>query len=348
MGRLAAPSAPAPCRPLATLLAVAMLLAVAGDVRAAGIDDLAAMKERYRRPADIPFPRYNPYSREKAELGRILFFDPRLSGSGRIACATCHQPARGWSDGRAKALGDGGALLPRRTPTLLNLAWSGRFTWDGRADALEGVVLGPIQDPHEMNQPLDALVGKLSRIPGYGPLFEAAFPGQGITLDGIAQAIATFERTVVAGPAPFDRWIEGDEGAIGDGAKAGFVLFNTKANCAACHGGWNFTDGKFHDIGLSTDDVGRGRRDRDPRMTFAFKTPTLRDVAGRSPYMHTGAPATLAQVVEHYDSGFIRRPTLDPEIQPLRLTDQEKVNLVEFLAVLTGDVIPFSVPEIPQ
>lgn len=306
------------------------------------------MKERYRRPAEIPFPRYNPFSAEKADLGRVLFFDSRLSGSNQMACASCHQPARAWSDGRAKSLGDAGEALRRHTPTLLNLAWSGRFTWDGRADALEGVVLGPIQDPHEMNQPLDALVGKLTAVAGYRPLFEAAFPGQGITLDGIAQAVATFERTVVSGSAPFDRWIEGDEAAIGEAAKAGFVLFNTKANCAACHGGWNFTDGRFHDIGLATDDAGRGARDPDARMRFAFKTPTLRDVARRGPYMHTGGLATLAQVVDHYDSGFIARPSLDHEIRPLGLADQEKVNLVEFLAVLTGDPKPFSVPAIPQ
>jgi cytochrome c peroxidase len=310
---------------------------------------LAALKEQYRRPASIPFPRYNPYAGAKAELGKALFFDLRLSASGRIACAGCHRPELAFGDGLAKGIGDGGRTLRRRTPTILNAAFGGRFTWDGRLETLEAAVLGPIAAKSEMNQPLDALPAKLAAIAGYRPLFEAAFPGQGVTLDGVALAVATFMRTVVATESPFDRWIAGDEGAVGEDAKRGFLLFNGKAGCAACHRGWAFTDHAFHDIGLLTADLGRGEHvPDDPLMRHAFKTPTLRDVALRAPYMHDGSMPTLQAVISHYDSGFVRRPSLAKEMRRLDLDAQEKVNLLAFLAALTGDGEPVHAPPLPE
>lgn len=334
---------------LAAAAGVGLAGAESGAQAEPAVASLAELKATYRRPEAVPFPRYNPYGEAKAELGKVLFFDPRLSGSGRIACASCHRPERGFEDGLAKAVGDGGRTLARRTPTILNAAFQRRFTWDGRLDTLEGAVLGPLAATTEMNQPLDAVPEKLATIPGYRPLFEAAFPGAGVTLDGVALAVATFMRTVVAGVAPFDRWIAGDEAAIGEGAKRGFLLFNGKAGCAACHRGWSFTDQEFHDIGLPTDDPGRGRQaPDDPRLRHAFKTPTLRDVAQRAPYMHDGSLPSLRVVLSHYESGFVARPSLAKEMRRLDLDAQEKVNLIEFLASLTGDANPVHAPELPR
>jgi cytochrome c peroxidase len=235
-------------------------------------------------------------------------------------------------------------VLGRRTPTVLNLAWTELLMWDGRKASLEEQALGPMEAKVEMNQDLDELPQKLSAIEGYRRQFEAIFPQDGITLDTIAKAIATYERTIVSGEAPFDRWIEGDEDAISESAKRGFVTFNTKGNCAACHAGWNFSDGGFYDIGLPDEDVGRFAILDLPSMQHAFKTPTLREVELRGPYMHDGSVATLEAVIEHYDNGFVERPSLSGEMRKLDLTREEKADLVAFLSTLTGENPPVNVP----
>ncbi|HJS75636.1 MAG TPA: cytochrome-c peroxidase, partial [Vicinamibacteria bacterium] len=166
-------------------------------------------------------------------LGRTLFFDPRLSGSNFISCATCHNPGFSWGDGLPTAIGDEMKRLGRRTPTILNLAWAGALFWDGRSETLEEQCLGPISSTAEMNQPLDELVTELQGIVEYGELFERAYPGEGISEQTIARAIATYERTIVSGTAPFDRWVEGDEGAVSAEAKRGFLLFSTNAACTS-------------------------------------------------------------------------------------------------------------------
>lgn len=310
---------------------------------------LAALKEKYRRPPTIPFPDDNLFTAEKAQLGRTLFFDPRLSGSNLLSCASCHNPSFGWGDGQPRATGHGMAVLDRRTPTILNSAWGASFFWDGRALTLEAQALGPIGAEGEMNQPIEDLPGKLVKIPGYSALFERAFPGQKITLDTIAKAIATFERSVVSGVAPFDRWIEGDEAAITDGAKRGFVLFNGKANCAACHGGWNFSDETFHDIGVKTADIGRAKLIEDLLpMLHAFKTPGLRDTVRRAPYMHNGSIATLEEVIVHYEQGFVRRPSLSAEMKAFTLTKDERQDLLAFLETLTAPAQTFPAPMLPR
>jgi cytochrome c peroxidase len=279
----------------------------------------------------------------------LLYFDTRVSGSNLLSCASCHNPGFGWSDGLAKGVGNGMQVLGRRTPTILNAAWGSIFFWDGRADSLEAQALGPIQAEGEMNMPLDQLVGRISGVPGYQQLFEEAFPGRGITPETIGEAIATFERTVVASRAPFDDWIEGDESAISEEAKRGFVVFNTKGNCAACHSGWNFTDDSFHDIGLPDDDIGRGAHVPDvPQMQHAFKTPGLRDLARRAPYMHDGSLKTLADVVDHYIEGGMVRPSLSEDMKPLDLTEQERTDLIAFLDTLTGDLAPVVLPVLPR
>ena len=296
---------------------------------------LEQMKADYVRPSEIPFPADDLYTPAKADLGKRLYFDPRISNSQSQSCSSCHNPALGWADGLAKGVGSGMNPLGRRSPTILNAAWGSIFMWDGRMPDLEHQALGPIASPGEMNMPIDALMKRLQAIPEYPKAFEAVFPGQGLTPENLARAIATYERTVVSADAPFDDWIAGDEKAISQSAKNGFVLFNTKAGCNACHAGWNFTDDSFHDIGLASDDIGRGKYlPNSQRAQHAFKTPGLREIGRRGPYMHDGSLATLEAVVDHYNVGGIDRPSRSLLIKPLGLTDQEKTDLVAFLKTL--------------
>jgi len=223
------------------------------------------------------------------------------------------------------------------------------FMWDGRAASLEEQALGPIKADVEMNLPLDQMVERLKAISEYGPLFQSAFPSEGITAITVAKAIATYERTVVSGRAPFDRWIEGDEAAISEGAKRGFVLFNTKARCSSCHVGWNFTDDSFHDIGLADADIGRGKLMPGViRMQHAFKTPGLREITRRGPYMHDGSMTTLAAVLDHYDHGGINRPSRSELVSPLTLSAQDKADLLAFLHTLASEIDPTTVPVLPR
>jgi cytochrome c peroxidase len=308
----------------------------------------ADWKHDYVRPASIPFPDDNPYSIDKAELGKVLFFEPRLSGSNWIACATCHNPALGWGDGLAKGIGQGMNSLKRRTPTIQNLAWARLLMWDGRQASLEAQALGPIQAGVEMSQDLASLLEELKAVPGYATLFNTAFPGEGITGETIGKAIATFERMVVSGAAPFDRWIAGDETAIPESAKRGFDIFNDKGNCASCHTGWSFTNHGFADIGLPDGDAGRGAIVKFDKMQHAFKTPGLRDIERRGPYMHDGSIATLEAVVEHYDTGFVERPSLSMNVRRLNLTGQERADLVAFMRTLTSDQQVLILPVLPM
>ena len=305
---------------------------------------------KYTRPPAIPHPEQNVYSEARAKLGRVLFFDPRLSGSNFIACATCHNPGFSWSDPLPKAIGHGMNELGRRTPSILNLAWGDLYFWDGRANSLEAQAMGPITAAGEMNQSAADLVAELSAIPGYAPLFARAYPGEGISVDTISKALANFERSVVSGEAPFDRWAAGDERAVSEAAKRGFRLFEGKAECAVCHSGWRFTDDSFYDIGVVGDDRGRGAVVPGIEvLEYAFRTPGLRDTARRAPYTHNGSEATLADVIELYDvGGRVKRPSLSDEIRPLHLTPQEKSDLLAFLDTLTSVHTLAAVPELPR
>jgi len=266
---------------------------------------LEQMKALYARPETIPFPKDNPYTVEKAALGKKLYFDTRLSAANLLSCASCHSPAFGWGDGQPKGVGHNMKQLGRRSPTIVNAAFGQIFMWDGRAASLEEQALGPIRADVEMNLPIDQLMDKLKGISEYAPLFRRAFPKEGMSPETIAKAIATYERTVVSGRAPFDAWIEGDTKAISEEAKRGFVLFNTKAACTECHSGWNFTDDSFHDIGLGTTDIGRIKiLPGVIKMQYAFKTPGLREISRRGPYMHNGSVPTLRDLLEPGD----RRP----------------------------------------
>jgi cytochrome c peroxidase len=327
----------------------------AGICRAAEMDgftapsNLAELKSQFRRPDAIPFPDDNPFTPEAALLGRTLFFDARLSGSGSLSCASCHNPSFGWEDGLKFGHGEGLHELGRHTPTILNGAWGHVFFWDGRAPTLEAQAVGPMGNPREMNQDLAMLPAKLQAIQGYRPLFERAFPGQGVSMTTIAKAIATFERTASSGPAPFDAWLEGDEAAIPDPAKRGFVLFATTAGCAGCHSGWALTDNKFHDIGLPDADLGRSAiAPGESQAEHAFKTPTLRNVARRAPYMHDGSLPNLDRVLVHYVSGGVDRPSRSPLMHPFRPTAQQLRDIEAFLVSLSEPARSFPVPALPN
>jgi cytochrome c peroxidase len=214
--------------------------------------------------------------------------------------------------------------------------------WDGRSPTLEAQAKASIatgsMSMRETDTPVkvEAIEERIRSAPEYVARFKAGVPGKPVNVDTIAFAVAAFERTLEPGLAPFDRWVAGDEAAIPEGAKRGFALFTGKAACFACHSGWRFTDDQFHDIGTTTTDQGRGRETKDASLNFAFKTPTLRAVALRAPYMHNASLATLGDVVRHYEKGGIDRPSRSPMMMPIQLTDQERLDLVAFMETLTG------------
>ncbi len=311
-------------------------------------DSRAAWRGKFSRPASIPFPSDNAYSGAKAALGQMLFFDPILSGSQTISCASCHNPALSWQDNRPKGVGE--KTMGRRTPTLLNIAWVPKPGWPGHFKDLENVAFTPITSPVIMNLPEASAVERLSSNPGYVKAFKKAFGEGPVTRRNIELALATYQRSIVSRDAPFDRWMKGDNKAIDDSAQRGFDLFVGKAACVSCHSGWSFTDSSFHDIGsASGDDTGRGKLfPTSAKLKYAFKTPTLRDVARRPPYMHDGAIATLDEVVDLYDRGGIERPSRADEIKPLGLSVAEKADLVAFLRTLNGAAESVAVPALPR
>ncbi len=293
----------------------------------------------YLRPAEIPAPSNNHLTAARVDLGRVLFFDTRLSGNNQLSCATCHQQAKAWSDGLAKAKGAAGRLLKRTTPSLINVAYLRHLGWDGGFRSLEQQALIPITSADEMDQGMDELIAELGQVPKYQGMFDKAYPDEGINADSLVKALASFQRTLISGEAPFDRWLKGDEQAISESAKRGFSLFEGKANCISCHDGFSFTDGGFHNIGLPEgEDLGRFKIVPVPVLKRAFKTPTLREINLSAPYMHNGLYKTLAEVVDHYDRGGVTAHGLDPNMRPLFLSAQEKQDLIAFLHTLTTEV----------
>jgi len=303
-------------------------------------------RDDYRRPLTVPYPADNPYSVEKAALGATLFFDPVLSGSRSTACVSCHQPRLAWGDGLARAIGDRQQPMTLRSPTLLDAAWIPLFGWDGRFPDLESVTFQAILSEENMDLSAHEAVERLSASPAYVRRFHAAFGPGPITGGQVQQALATYQRGIRSSPAPFDRWVDGDERAVGEAAKRGFALFEGKAGCSGCHAGWAFSNYSFQDIGSAGgDDTGRGALfPSSVSLRYAFKVPTLRDVALRAPFMHDGSIATLASVIDLYNRGGIDRPSRSPQIQPLGLTPAEKAELIDFLATLTGDPQQVVVP----
>jgi cytochrome c peroxidase len=317
------------------------LVGGAAALAQSGAADLEALKAKFRRPAGIPFPVSNPYSTEKRALGARLFHDKSLSGDGSIACASCHERAKGFSDGRVTAVGVPRRALARHTPTLWNLAWAGPVFWDGRARSLEEQAAGPIIAPDEMAQPMDKLVARLAARRDYARAFAKAFPEDPrVSEDNLKKALATYERTLVSPPTRFDRFVEGADDALSAQEIAGFRLFAGKAGCSNCHAGWAFTDYAFYDVGLASEDRGRGAVLRLEKAEHAFKTPSLREAARRAPYMHDGSLKTLEDVVRHYASDITDRPTLPPDLRRISLDASEQAALVAFLKTLTAEGDP--------
>lgn len=300
-----------------------------------------------------PIPAFNLQTPAKIELGKTLFFDPRLSKDNTIACASCHVPALGFSNGQRVAKGIKGQLGVRNVPSLYNVAYRTQLFWDGRAASLEQQVLEPIQNPIEMGSDLTALVAELNAVPGYVAAFRGVF-GTGVTADGIAQAIAAFERTIISNHSPWDRFMAGDESALTESAQRGVRIFNERAKCVTCHNGPNFTDNQFHALGLPKrdglpDDPGRYAVTLNDEDMEAFRTPSLRQVADSAPYMHNGIFATLEEVLEFYVKAEGRPAHRHPLITPLDLlTEQDKKDLLAFLRALSSDPVVVVPPPLPR
>ena len=320
----------------------------------------------------------NPLTRAKIELGRQLYFDKRLSADSTVSCASCHDPSMGYSAHTKTGVGIRGQLGGRNSPVSFNRILTGAQFWDGRADSLEAQAVGPIQNPIEMGFTHEGVVKRLGELPVYRKQFEKIF-GE-LTIDRVGQAIAAFERAIVTAPSPYDYYEQMkafaglDEEDIADDpdlakryaeAKAAVeahpmseeakrgrdIFFTEKGNCTACHVGANLADEKFHNIGIGMQaeqpDLGRGAISKDPKDTGAFKTPTVRNVALSAPYMHDGSLATLEDVVEWYDKGGHPNPHQSDKIRPLKLTAEEKADLVEFMKACTGPTPTVEVSRLP-
>ena len=303
-------------------------------------------------PTAVPIPSSNVNYAAKIELGKQLYFDGRLSKNNAISCAFCHNPGTGFADSRQTSIGVGGGIGGRQSPTVYNTGFNHVQFWDGRARSLEEQAIGPIHNPVEMAETHEHVVAKLGKIKGYQQEFRAVF-GTEVNLQGIAEAIAAYERTVLSTNSAFDKYVLGDVKAMDEAAARGLGLFKGKARCILCHNGPNFTDNQFHNLGVPQvgpmkEDLGRYNVSRADKDKGAFKTPTLRSVTETAPYMHDGAFKTLEEVVDFLDQGGGSNPRLSPLMRPLGLTTEEKADLVMFLKALTGEPIKFSMPQLPK
>jgi cytochrome c peroxidase len=284
-------------------------------------------------------PDDNPVTRAKSDLGRALFNDPVLSRDRSRSCASCHNPRRGFTDGRTLSRGVFNRQGARTVPTLINRGYGKSFFWDGRVADLEAQVLKPIQDATEMDMTLDDAVARLRDHANYRRQFREIFQ-RDVNATDLSRALASYVRTIVSGNSAVDRYLNGDRGALSAEERLGLNVFRGKGNCTTCHMGPNFTDERFHNTGVAwrngrLRDVGRFAVTGTDSDRGSFKTPTLREIARTAPYMHDGSFRTLADVVNHYDRGGIPNPYLDTELHPLHLTAQEKRALVAFLRALS-------------
>jgi cytochrome c peroxidase len=329
-------------------------------------------------PDKPPIPKDNPMTPEKIELGKMLYFDPRLSGDASTSCATCHDPKHAFSKRQEMSPAYPGNKHFRHSPTVLNSAFNSLQFWDGRVKSLEEQAEKPIASPFEMNMNYDLLVERLNAIPQYVELFKKAFPNEKdpINIKNIAKAISAFERTLITPNSLFDRYMRGDKNAMTEQQIKGMQLFVGKANCIQCHNGPNFTDNKFHVTGVPKNPVeddpmvaatryfvlkSNGIKDyrnydrdlglffitQNPKDKGAFKTPTLRNIALTPPYMHNGVFKTLDEVIEFYNKGGGNVPNKDPRLKPLNLTQEEKEALKAFLMALTGELPDVEEPLLP-
>lgn len=292
----------------------------------------------------------------RTRLGRWLFFDTRLSADGSISCASCHRPEHAFSEPTAVSTGIDGRRGTRKSPSLVNLAartvlpdiptdTDQSFFWDGRASSLENQVLVPIADRNEMGLDHQAMVDRLSAVNGYAPYFRDTFGSDGIDRERVAMALSDYVRTRMSGNAPYDRWsYAGDRGAMSEEAKRGSEIFFFSGNCASCHAGFNFSDGRFYSLGIGWDasrqrfkDEGRFAVSHEPRDRGAFKTPGLRDVSKHAPYMHDGSLASLRDVVEFYSRGGDPNAPKSKRLRPLNLPPRDVDALIAFLKSLDGE-----------
>ena len=326
-----------------------------------------SVKAHYVEIGSLPklsFPENNPYSDAKKELGKLLFFDPRLSKSKQISCANCHDPELAWADGRSVSFGHNRKNGVRNSPSVFNMAYHTTFFWDGRASTLESQAMFPLTDPVEMASHEAVAVKHIKRIKGYRPYFKEAFGDEKITLTRIFEAIATYERTIVSGKSKFDRFISGDKNLFTDEEVLGLHLFRTKARCVNCHFSPLFSDQQFHNLGLSYygrkhEDLGRFKISKDTADVGRFKTASLREVARTAPYMHNGLIPSLDEVIQMYDAGMAHPkprkdqqndplfPTTDPLLQKLSLNKEERADLKAFLLTLNSPAKREKMPELP-
>jgi len=308
------------------------------------------------------FPKDNPYSKEKEELGKMLFFDPRLSKSGQISCANCHDPELSWADGRRVAYGHDRQLGTRNAPTILNIAYAKEYFWDGRAANLEDQAKVPIENPLEMNFHSRLAVKTISKIKGYKEHFSKAFGDDKITEEKIVKAIATFERTIVSPKSKFDKFVSGEKDALTDSEINGLHLFRTKANCINCHNTPYFSDQKFHNLGLTYfgreyEDLGLYNISKKNEDVGKFKTPTLREVSQTAPYMHNGLFPNIRGVLNMYNAGMPNEkrnrdsplaPHKSKMLEKLNLTDEELTDLENFLNTLHSYKYKMRAPQLPK
>jgi cytochrome c peroxidase len=300
------------------------------------------LRRIFARPTYVPAPADNPATPPKLALGRRLFEEKRLSVTGTIACVSCHDPKLAFTDGESTGRGVSGRPLARHTPSLWNVAWSPLLMWDGRASTLEEQIRLPLTHPDEMGATFEHAVERLSADLDYVRAFAEAFPASPrISAEGIAKSLAVFERSLVSPPTRFDQWLAGDASALSPSEANGFAIFTGRGRCINCHTGFAFTDHGFYDIGLPTEDQGRGPIVGLPTADHAFKTPSLRELAWTAPYMHDGSIGTLDDIIRIYEMGGVERTTRSHDLpQNLRLTDDERNDLIAFLLSLSSDEPP--------
>lgn len=311
------------------------------------------------------FPENNPYSEAKKELGKMLFFDPRLSKSKQISCASCHDPELAWGDGRTISYGHNRQTGKRNSPSLLNIGYHSIFFWDGRAASLENQALGPITDPVEMAATETISIKNIKKIKGYKPYFREAFGDEKITIERILKAIATYERTITSKKSKFDSFIEGKSDIFTDEEVIGLHLFRTKARCINCHNTPLFSNQKFHNVGLSYygrtfEDLGKYNITHKKEDVGKFKTPSLREIGRTAPYMHNGLMPNLEGIIEMYNAGMPRVkpkenqkndslfPVTDPLLKKLNLTKKEQNALKAFLLTLSSSPRREILPKLPE
>ncbi|HEX4875216.1 MAG TPA: cytochrome c peroxidase [Chitinophagaceae bacterium] len=281
------------------------------------------------------------------ELGKTLFFDPRLSASGKISCATCHQPEQNWTDGKEKSIGHLGAVNKRNSPTVQNSWFYKRLFWDGRAKDLQDQAFAPIISESEMGSDMPDVIRKLRNSKGYQELFKKAYGDEGIDPDRMTAAIAVFEKTVISQRSRFDDFLAGNIKALTNNELRGLHLFRTKAKCMNCHYGPLFTDNSFHNIGFSQNDAGYFKVSHRDNDSGKIKTPSLRDVMNTGPWMHDGQENNMAAIIEKLNKATQIRGASEL-IQPLNLSASEKADLLAFLKAISSPPAKFQKPVLPE